>query len=707
MKLLHTLLLFLFFQYSYAATFYISPNGSNENGDGSINNPWKTLYRATTVVSNVGDIIHVNAGIYMETQQCLLAVGVSIEGEGITSVIKSTLTADWAEILQLHSATEGTNGNQHIRYLKFDGQNLSTYWGIRIGGRSNVEVDHITMVDFKASGIFFDGRIDNTEGPPAIYAIGNSFHDNIVNNCSAYNLSTGEYPRGALNIGGQDGMLIYNNTITQNQRPDGYNGFLIKYSLGGYLKGLKIYNNVITKIPFAGSFGGDHGWDFSIELWHCMGGLEIYRNTFQGALDLVHVAKHNYAFGAWVHENNISQPIINSHYETGILFEKGVESALVENNTVNNCSSGVQVYCEYFENIDLGGEIDINYNPVIDLTIRNNKFTNISIYNGYGILIESGQGIESDMHDVFIYNNTMTASEKGKPYWGIAILGVSKAKNIQIHNNTIKNFRAACIKIDPASLIDSLAINDNILTGNGYGNQPAFNIGKPQNYVLKNNIKSNSVIFSYSNIKMNIVRPLYYSIVTTGVLQFIAFFSGIFFLLFCRKENIYIFPVGLTLAAINILLSFDQDLFGEIGVSFYFIVTSIYGWFLWSKRDKRKHRIIRISSSTKRELVLQTGFFIASFIVIFICHIYFRKEFLIDAMPWANSFVTAAAFTGMWLITKKKIESWYWWVATSIASVLLYFFMNYILISSYFCFLLIFIVAGLYKWKKRLKRNKI
>jgi nicotinamide mononucleotide transporter len=700
MKLLFTFFFFLFFQCSFAATYYISTNGSDENGNGSINSPWQTLYRATSAVLTPGSIIHVNAGVYTEILQCTLAVGVSLEGDGITSVLKSALTADWKEMLVLSSDTQGTNGNQHISNLKFDGQNLTTYWGIRIIGRSNVEVHHITMENFKSNGIYFDGRTDNKEGAPTVFATGNSFHDNIVNNCAAYNLSTGEYGRGALNIGGQDGMLVYNNIITQNQRPDGFNGFAIKYSLGGYNKGLKIYNNVITKKPFAGLFGGDRGWDFSIELWHCLGGLEVYGNTFQGALDLVHVAPHGYPFGAWVHDNKISQPNINTHYETGILFEKGVEGALVENNTVNNCSSGVQVYCEYFGG-DLGGEPDVPYNPVIDLTIRNNKFTNISIYKGYGILFMSGPGIDADMHDVFIYNNTITASEIGKPYWGIAIWGILKATNIQIHHNTIKNFRGACINIDPASLIDKLTIENNILTGNGYANKPSFNIGRPQNYIFKNNTRANSVIFSYSNIKMNIVRPLYYTLKSTSVLNFIAFFAGIFCILFCRKENIYLFPLVLICAIINIFSSFDQDLLGEICVTFYFIFMGIYGWRLWAKRDRKNHRLVRITSSTKKERALHFVFFATAFLIVLFFHITLKKWFGIDDIPWADSLITATAFTGIWLTAKKRIESWYWWIATFAASILLYFEKNFIVLNIYNCLLLLMAVWALYKWKKR------
>lgn len=246
MRSFFTLALLLFFYSSHAQTYYISATGSDAVGNGSPNSPWRTLYKAASVVKSPGSIIHVNAGTYTETEQVKLDAGVSIEGEGNSSVIKSALTADWKEILSLRSE-EGTNGNQHISNLKFDGQNLSTFWCIYISGRSNVSIYDCTIADFKDRGVIFNGRNDDVAGAPGIYATGNKFYNNTVSNCAAYNTANGIYGRGCLNIGGQDGMLIYNNNMVQNQRPNGYNGYLIKYQNDGYLKELKYSTTHLPK----------------------------------------------------------------------------------------------------------------------------------------------------------------------------------------------------------------------------------------------------------------------------------------------------------------------------------------------------------------------------------------------------------------------------------------------------------------------------
>ncbi len=706
-KILSALILFCCSINSFAAVYYISPAGSDEAGSGSAGNPWHSLYKATSTVNKPGDVIHVMAGTYFETNRCYLAEGVSVEGEGETSVIKSTLNADWVEVLRLYSEKEGTPGNQHISNLKFDGQNLTTYYGIQIIGRSNVEVHHITMVNFKSSGIFFDGRTDNVPAAPKVYATGNSFHDNIIHNCSAYNLSTGEFGRGALNIGGQEGMLVYNNTITQTERPDGYNGFPIKHSLNGHNKGLKIYNNIIQKKPFAGSFGGDHGWDFSIELWHCEGGLEIYGNTFQGALDLLHVAKHDYKFGAWIHHNNISQPEANRHYETGILFEKGVANAIVEDNTVNFCSSGVEVFCEYYANNE-HFETDNPYNPVTDLVIRNNKFSNISNQKGFGVHIVSGPEAYADMNNIRIYNNTISANKQAPPYWGIAIQGIPVGKNIIIEGNTIEHFSAAAITINPAGQFDSLIIENNKFNHNGYGNKPAFVNGRPLNYRYKNNTEQNGEILSAVNIKINIIRPLYYDLKAMSIIELVSILCALFFIWFCRKENIYAFPVFILGCIAIIFIQLDLDIAGELPTSALFIAISIHSWVNWRKRNYKGHRKVRISIVSKKELAQQCLFFAGCLILLLLMR-YWLKNFLVPEViliKLLKSAAYAGGLTGIWFAGYKKTNSWLWIAASVFCMVIISLYTNYILPSFYYFILFLLCLWCFYKWKRRFKLSQ-
>jgi nicotinamide mononucleotide transporter len=698
MKILFSLLCFLFFGHSYAKVYYINPQGHDMTGNGSINNPWQSLNKATSAVTTAGNIIHVMAGTYNEIARSNLAIGVSIEGEGITSIIQSSLTAEWVAIISLRSP-EGTIGNQHISNLKFNGQNLHTFWAIYIAGRSNVSINNCTITDFKDKGVIFDGRDDNIAAPPVVYAKGNTFYNNIVTNCAAYENNWG---RGCLNIGGQDGMLIYNNTITQNSRPNGHNGWPIKYSNDGYLKDVKIYNNVLTKIPYMGNYNGENGWDFAIEFWNILGGMELYGNTIQGAVDLVTVSKNDYPYGVWFHHNKIAQQSLNSFFESGLIFELSAEKIIVEDNIFDKVSGGVLFNAQ--ENTVLS-----------NILIRRNVFSDIGRNlgngnNGSGININCGTLLGNNHHYVIdnfiIVNNRIVAANKNAPLYGIQITDAAFANSIKIQNNIIKDFRVACVIANPTFVIDSLLIEGNTLSGNGNYNNPFYIGGVPRNYTVKNNIKSKSSTSSAFNLREQILRPFYYDIKRTSILEFIALLAMLISIWFSYKENIYVYPMGLISIVIYIFLFFDQGLPVDAGINFYYAIMGIYGWVLWTKRDKKKHRIIRITSSTKKELLIQLAFFAVAFLLIFIASSYLKKYFAPTNISLASALSIATAFTAMWLMVNKKVENWYWWIISGLISIFLCFTKHFIFIGFYYCLLLAMAVLGLNQWKKKRIRRK-
>lgn len=188
----------------------------------------------------------------------------------------------------------------------------------------------------------------------------------------------------------------------------------------------------------------------------------------------------------------------------------------------------------------------------------------------------------------------------------------------------------------------------------------------------------------------------------TSPLEFTGVMAGIGSVWFSRKENILVYPVGLVNTVIYIYLSLKGHLLGEATVNFYYTVMSIYGWYLWSKKDDRKQEVVlHISYSSQKEWIHQLVFFVSFYIAIFISLSWAKEAFAPEAIPWADAFASATAYTGMWLMARKKIESWIWWIATNIASIPLYFIKGYVFTSVQFVVLLILAVAGLITWKKR------
>jgi hypothetical protein len=486
-----------------ATTYYISPAGNDVAGNGSINNPWKTLFKATSTVNATGDIIHVNAGTYTETQVCNLAAGVSIEGEGITSVIKSTISSDFTPTLRLVSSSP-TNGNQHISYLKFDGNNLAANWAIWIGGRNNVSVNNCTIVDWQERGVSFTNSDDMwTIVPPTIYRTGNTFHNNIVLNCAGF--PNGAWGRGCLSIGGQEGMLIYNNTIIQNQRPSGNNGWCIKYSNEGWLKGVKIYNNTLTKNVFT----ANNDWPFVIEFWNIVGGMEIYNNNIQGALDLVFGSKTTYPWTYWIHDNNFTQPALPSYYQEAIELEKGCDGAIIENNSIINYSIGMRMEVENF--VESGP-----YNLYADIIVRRNLFRigklgdNGNAGTGVGIYPNSNTATY-DIRNIHIVNNTFEGVLGSAPNRWVHIntgAAAGTITNFNVKNNIFTNgFQYWFSRNNSGASFNTLNLQNNNTYNNGNGNTVEAYSGAVSNYINSGNITSNPLFVGGSDYTLQATSP--------------------------------------------------------------------------------------------------------------------------------------------------------------------------------------------------------
>jgi uncharacterized repeat protein (TIGR02059 family) len=481
-----------------ATTFYIDPSGSNSNS-GSSSSPWKSLSYACSKVNTAGDIIHVNAGIYTETLPSILAPGVNIEGAGKTSVIRSGITTILQYTIVLSSVSEGTNGNQSISYIRMEG-GLAAYGAILVERRKNVSIHHCEFEDFITRGIMYTGSGFGNDNVPAIYPTGNTFHDNIVTNCATYRGSgTSGSGLGNLEIGGQLGMQIYNNTIAQEDRGTGTTGFCIKYTSGGFCKGLKIYNNTISKPPYDGVT-----WDFSMELWNCRGGIEIYGNTIQGCIDFggntsITNDEGGYGFAVKIYNNFIGQSALRTREENGIDIERGQTGGFyIFNNIFKNLSGPLVMY---------QGNGDV----FKDLYVYYNIFDNIGIsgLTNFGSTI-NWASIDQDnitYDNINFVNNTINAGTGGDPMQGLRFDFRGNATNIRIRNNIIQGFKTCPLYMQTTSMISYVTVDNNLFYGNGNYNQPNFNSVTPSNFSSQNNIISNPLFISSSDFHLQAGSP--------------------------------------------------------------------------------------------------------------------------------------------------------------------------------------------------------
>jgi nicotinamide mononucleotide transporter len=183
----------------------------------------------------------------------------------------------------------------------------------------------------------------------------------------------------------------------------------------------------------------------------------------------------------------------------------------------------------------------------------------------------------------------------------------------------------------------------------------------------------------------------------TSWFELIAVLTGIASVIFSRKENILVYPVGMISTGIFIWLYITHGLYADASVNFYYTVMSVIGWIMWSKKSEGKSKL-KITASSKNDWSKAVVFFLVCWFVLF----FLLRRFTDSTVPVADSFTSAAAFTGMWLMNKKKLENWTWWIITDLASIPLNFYKHLVFASFQYLVFLILAIMGYITWRKKI-----
>ncbi len=184
------------------------------------------------------------------------------------------------------------------------------------------------------------------------------------------------------------------------------------------------------------------------------------------------------------------------------------------------------------------------------------------------------------------------------------------------------------------------------------------------------------------------------------LLEAIAVFFGIASVFYSMRAHIWVYPTGLISTSIYVWICFQYKLYADMGINAYYFGMSIYGWHLWT-RPQKQTKILPVTWMNSREWYWATWLFLFSYVLLSSV----LKEFTDSDVPYWDSFTTASAFVGMWLMAKKKVENWYFWLLTDLVSVPLYFYKGLILTSFQFLIFTVLATLGLFAWIKSAKSN--
>ncbi|MCG2429680.1 nicotinamide riboside transporter PnuC [Aequorivita xiaoshiensis] len=185
------------------------------------------------------------------------------------------------------------------------------------------------------------------------------------------------------------------------------------------------------------------------------------------------------------------------------------------------------------------------------------------------------------------------------------------------------------------------------------------------------------------------------------VLEIIAVIFGFLSVWYAKQDNILVYPTGIISTAIFVYILAVYSLLGDMMINAYYFAMSIYGWYIWTRKVDNTH-YTPITKATKKEHKTSLFIFIAT--IIFVFAVYQISDNWNSWTAYVDIGTTAIFFVGMWLMAKKKLENWIYWIIGDLISVPLYLYKG--LVFSSFQYLLFTVVAiyGYRAWQKSLNK---
>ena len=178
-----------------------------------------------------------------------------------------------------------------------------------------------------------------------------------------------------------------------------------------------------------------------------------------------------------------------------------------------------------------------------------------------------------------------------------------------------------------------------------------------------------------------------------SIIESVAVFFSILYVILALKESIWCWGAATISVTLYIYICYTAQLYPETGLQVFYLLMAFYGYYQWNKNDSTLQ--IQQWTTTKHLLILLIGALL-TFLMGFYFTIYTNA-----AMPLVDSFTTVFSVFATYMVTKKVLGNWLYWIVIDAVSVYLYFSRDLHLTSLLFIVYTVIAIFGYFSWLKR------
>lgn len=172
---------------------------------------------------------------------------------------------------------------------------------------------------------------------------------------------------------------------------------------------------------------------------------------------------------------------------------------------------------------------------------------------------------------------------------------------------------------------------------------------------------------------------------------------GLVGIAFQIKQNHWYWLTSILMVLLYIYVFFTAKFYADMCFQVYYLVVSIYGWWYWLKHKTENNSKQLVVNTLKFKEILLYILVTALLLV----GIYFvLVNFTDSPVPFGDAFTTALSITATWLLARKYIENWLFWIIVDGVSACLYIYKGLYPTFILFVVLTMLAAVGYIHWRR-------
>lgn len=213
---------------------------------------------------------------------------------------------------------------------------------------------------------------------------------------------------------------------------------------------------------------------------------------------------------------------------------------------------------------------------------------------------------------------------------------------------------------------------------------------------------------------MDLFESFLYGIKATTWPEWLAVVCSVCYVLLAAIRSIWCWVFALAASLIYVYLCINYQLYIESGLQAFYVLMAIYGWVVWSRKkiislpvehidqvsDKKDDEIKRWPFKLHVINIGASGIAASGLGFVF-------DTYTDQAYPYIDAFTTCYSLAATFMVTRKVLENWIYWIVIDAVSIWLYAQRSLILTAVLSFLFTILAVIGFVKWRKKYKMQRI